>query len=128
MEMSDERNELERRLKREDLFKLAAAAGGASVLGSRAGIARAGLGRLGAESGRLQVLDWAGYGSDGGQSMFAQYVQKHAGNKPQFTYMTNESDALAKLHAGLKPDIFRPYVGWVKYFATSGLVEPWDTS
>ncbi len=40
--------------------------------------------------------------------------------------MTNESDALAKLHAGLKPDLFRPYVGWVKYFATSGLVQPWN--
>jgi spermidine/putrescine-binding protein len=40
--------------------------------------------------------------------------------------MTNESDALAKMHAGLKPDIFRPYVGWVKYFAQSGLVEPWN--
>jgi spermidine/putrescine-binding protein len=53
-------------------------------------------------------------------------VKKYTGNKPQFTYMTNESDALAKLHAGLKPDLFRPYVGWVKYFATSGLVQPWD--
>jgi spermidine/putrescine-binding protein len=41
--------------------------------------------------------------------------------------MTNESDALAKLHAGLKPDLFRPYVGWTKYFATSGLVQPWNT-
>jgi spermidine/putrescine transport system substrate-binding protein len=60
--------------------------------------------------------------------MFAQYVKQHAGNKPQFTYMTNESDALAKIHAGLKPDLFRPYVGWVKYFASSGLVQPWDTS
>ena len=42
--------------------------------------------------------------------------------------MTNESDALAKIHAGAKPDLFRPYVGWVKYFATSGLVQPWDPS
>ena len=50
----------------------------------------------------------------------------HPNNKPQFTYMTNESDALAKIHAGLKPDLFRPYVGWVKYFATSGLVQPWN--
>ena len=40
--------------------------------------------------------------------------------------MTNESDALAKLHTGLKVDLFRPYVGWVKYFAQSGLVQPWD--
>ena len=60
--------------------------------------------------------------------MFAQYVKQYPSNKPQFTYMTNESDALAKLHAGLKADIFRPYVGWTKYFATSGLVQPWDTS
>jgi spermidine/putrescine-binding protein len=42
--------------------------------------------------------------------------------------MANESDALAKLHAGQHPDLFRPYVGWVKYFATSGLVQPWTTS
>ena len=118
---------IERRLSRQDLLKLAAAAGGATLLSGRSGLARAALDSLTAESGRLQVLDWAGYGNDGAQSMFAQYVKKYPQNKPQFTYMTNESDALAKLHAGLKPDLFRPYVGWVKYFATSGLVQPWDT-
>jgi spermidine/putrescine transport system substrate-binding protein len=114
---------VERRLTREDLLKLGAAAGGAVFAAGPVGLARA---ALTAESGRLQVLDWAGYGNDGGQAMFAQYVKNHPSNKPQFTYMTNESDALAKLHAGLKPDIFRPYVGWTKYFATSGLVQPWD--
>ncbi len=116
----------ERRLSREQLLKVAAAAGGAGLLGGRIGTAQAALDWLNAESGRLQVLDWAGYGNDGGQPMFAQYVKTHPNNKPQFTYMTNEADALAKIHAGLKPDLFRPYVGWVKYFATSGLVEPWD--
>jgi spermidine/putrescine transport system substrate-binding protein len=126
--VSTDRDLLQRRLTRDDLLKLAAVTGGAGILASRAGTAAAALERLAAESGRLQVLDWAGYGNDGGQSMFAQYVKRHPGNKPQFTYMTNESDALAKLHAGLKPDLFRPYVGWVKYFATSGLVQPWDTS
>src|SRR5438046_7998246 len=118
-------DQLERRLTREDLLKRAAATGGASFLASRAGAAAAALDRLSAESGRLQVLDWAGYGNDGGQSMFAQYVKAHPHNKPQFTYMTNESDALAKIHAGQKPDVFRPYVGWVKYFAESGLVQTW---
>jgi spermidine/putrescine transport system substrate-binding protein len=122
----DTQEGLERRLSREDLLKLAAA-GGAGLLASRAGLASAALDRLTAESGRLQVLDWAGYGNDGGQPMFASYVKKYPHNKPQFTYMTNESDALAKMNAGLKPDLFRPYVGWVKYFATSGLVQPWDT-
>src|SRR5947208_17173424 len=117
----------DRRFIREDLLKLAAAAGGTGLLAGRVETARAALDRLNAESGRLQVLDWAGYGNDGGQTMFAQYVKRYPRNKPQFTYMTNESDALAKIHAGLKPDLFRPYVGWVKYFATSGLVQPWNT-
>ena len=34
-----------------------------------------------AETGRLQVLDWAGYGNDGGQSMFAQYVKAARGEQ-----------------------------------------------
>ena len=117
----------DRRFDRQSLLKLAAA-GGVGLVAGRAGVADAMRAISLAETGRLQVLDWAGYGNDGGQSMFAQYVKTHASNKPQFTYMTNESDALAKIHAGLKPDLFRPYVGWVKYFATSGLVQPWDTS
>ena len=116
----------ERRLGRDDFLKLAAVGAGAGLLAGPAKAAEAARARLVAESGRLQVLDWAGYGNDGGQAMFAAYVKKHPKNKPQFTYMTNESDALAKMHAGLKPDIFRPYVGWVKYFAQSGLVEPWN--
>jgi spermidine/putrescine transport system substrate-binding protein len=126
--MEGEEHGFERRLDRQRLLKLAAAAGGAGVIGGRTGVAKAMRAIASAETGRLQVLDWAGYGNDGGQSMFAQYVAQHAADKPQFTYMTNESDALAKIHAGLKPDLFRPYVGWVKYFATSGLVQPWDTS
>src|SRR5947207_7356779 len=117
---------MERRLSREQLLKVAAAAGGASLLGGRVDAAHAALDWLNADSGRLQVLDLAEHGKVGGQAMFAQYVKTHTKNKPQFTYMTNESDALAKIHAGLKPDLFRPYVGWVKYFATSGLVQPWD--
>src|ERR671927_977596 len=116
----------ERRLSREDLLKLAAVTGGAALLAGPVETARAALDALTAESGRLQVLDWAGYGNDGGQAMFAQYVKRYPKNKPRFTYMTNESDALAKIHAGQKPDLFRPYVGWVKYFAESGLVQPWD--
>jgi spermidine/putrescine transport system substrate-binding protein len=114
-------------LNRREMLKLAALAGGAGLVAGPAA-ADAALRRLGAESGRLQVLDWAGYGNDGGQAMFAQYTKAYLNNKPQFTYMTNEADALAKIRAGLHPDLFRPYVGWVEYFATSGIVQPWDTS
>src|SRR5712692_4204881 len=122
--MSAEQDLTQRQLRRDDFLKLAAVAGGAALLGpSAAGAARS---LLGAESGRLQVLDWAGYENDGGQPMFAQYVKRYPKNKPQFTYMTNEADALGKIRAGQKPDLFRPYIGWVKYFAESGLVQPWD--
>src|SRR5438445_8448554 len=117
---------LQRRPSRGEALKLAALVGGAGLVAGPASVAEAARSRLAAEKGRLQVLDWAGYGNDGGQAMFAQYVKKYPKNKPQFTYMTNEADALAKIHAGLKPDLFRPYVGWTKYFATSGLVQPWD--
>jgi len=126
--MAEDRDVFERRLRRDDFLKLAAVGGGAALLAGKAGAAEAALARLGAESGRLQVLDWAGYGNDGGQAMFAQYVKRYPNNKPQFTYMTNEANALAKMHAGFKPDLVRPYVGYVQDFATSGFVQPWDTS
>ena len=73
---------LERRLSREQLLKIAAAAGGATLLGGRLGTAEAAQAALLAESGRLQVLDWAGYGNDGGQAMFSAYVKGHPHNKP----------------------------------------------
>ena len=116
----------DRRLSRADLLRLAALAAGAGVVAGPAAAADAAVSRLTQESGRLQVMDWAGYGNDGGQSMFKAYVHKYPHNKPQFTQMANESDALAKLQAGAHPDLFRPYVGWVKYFAQSGLVQPWN--
>ena len=111
-------------LNRRDLLKLAALAGGAGVVAGPTAVADAARTMLAAESGSLQVLDWAGYGNDGGQAMFAAYVKAYPKNKPQFTYMTNESDALAKLHAGLKPDIFRPYVGWTRPLVAKYLTHP----
>jgi len=59
--------------------------------------------------------------------MFAAYVHKYPHNKPQFASpMTNETNAYGRIRAGARPDLFRPYVGWVKFFAQSGLVQPWD--
>jgi len=116
----------DRRLSRADMLRLAAAAAGVGVVAGPAAAADAAVKRLTQESGRLQVMDWAGYMNDGGQSMFKAYVHKYPNNKPQFTPMTNESDALTKIEKGAHPDLFRPYVGWVKYFAQSGLVQPWD--
>ncbi|HEX6951440.1 MAG TPA: hypothetical protein VF124_01505, partial [Gaiellaceae bacterium] len=116
----------DRRLSRADMLRLAGLAAGVGAVAGPTAAAEAATARLTQESGRLQVMDWAGYGNDGGGAMFKAYVHKYPNNKPQFTYMTNESDALAKIQAGDHPDLFRPYVGWVKYFAQSGLVQPWN--
>src|SRR5919204_43685 len=67
MEVSEGRDPFEQRLSREQLFRVAAAAGGAGLLAGRADVARAARAQLAKESGRLKVLDWAGYENDGGQ-------------------------------------------------------------
>ncbi len=79
--------------------------------------------QLAKESGRLQVLDWVGYEV---KDLYAPYLKKYPGQKPKFTFMTNEANALAKMSAGLKPDVVRPYVGYVPDFADSGFFQPWD--
>ena len=114
---------MERRLRRDDLLKLAAT-GAVGLIASRSGLAEAARAQLAKESGRLQVLDWVGYEV---KPLWAQYLQKYPGQKPKFTFMTNEANALAKMSAGLKPDVVRPYVGYVQDFAESGFVQPWNT-
>jgi spermidine/putrescine-binding protein len=128
--MDLDRDLLGRRISRAEMLRLTGLAAGAVVAtGPLAACGSAAKKLVSAkETGRLQVLDWAGYENDGGQPMFASYVHKYPHNKPAFTYMTNEADALSKIRAGLKPDLFRPYIGWVEYFAKSGLVQPWDTT
>ena len=123
--MENERDLIERRLSRQDLLKLAAAAGGAGIVAGRAGAGRAALARLTAESGTLQVLDWAGYEV---KQLWQPYLKKYPGQAPKFTFMTNEANALAKLQAGLRPDVVRPYVGYVQDFAQSGFFQPWTPS
>jgi len=108
---------------RRQLLKAAAAAGGAAVVVGRTGAAHAARAHLAAESGALQVLDWAGYEVP---QLYGPYLKKHPGEKPKFTFMTNEANALAKMQAGFRPDVVRPYVGYVRDFATSGFVQPWD--
>ena len=124
--MDNERDLTERRLSRHDLLKLAAAAGGATLLAgppacSRAARALADGGErsaTGARLGRLRQRRRPGDVRGVREEVPEQQAEVHV--------MTNEADALAKFHAGLKPDIFRPYVGWTKYFATSGFVQPWN--
>ena len=121
--MTERRDAIGRRLSRHEFLKLAAATGGAALVASRAGVAGAAWDRLGAESGKLEVLDWVGYEVP---DLYRPYLKKYPGEKPKFTYMTSETNALTQMARGLKPDIVRPYVGYVRDFAESGFVKPWN--
>jgi len=121
--MSESSDSTKRRLGRGDFLKLGAVAGGAALLGGPASVAGAARSRLAKESGTLQVLDWAGYEVP---QLYGPYLKQYPGQKPKFTFMTNEANALAKLQAGLRPDVVRPYVGYVQDFAGSGFFQPWD--
>ena len=64
-------------LSREELLRRAAVLGGAGLVASLGvGRASAALGALAAESGRLQVLDWAGYEV---KQLWAPYAAKYPG-------------------------------------------------
>ena len=127
---------LDQKLSRREVLRLAGftagiavVAGPAAACGSASKQVAATTTSTAKETGALQVLDWAGYCNDmPHHAMYTSYLKKYPNNKPAFHFMTNESDALGKIRSGLKVDLFRPYVGWVEYFAASGLVEPWDTS
>jgi hypothetical protein len=60
----------DRRLSRADMLRLAGLAAGVGVVAGPAAAADAAVAHVTKESGRLQVMDWAGYGNDGGQAMF----------------------------------------------------------
>ena len=58
--------------------------------------------------------------------MFAAYVKKYPKNKPKFTVMANEANALAKMQQGVSRTSSARTSAGSKYFAESGFVQPWD--
>src|ERR671926_1578978 len=109
--MDVEGEPFDHRLSRADMLRLAALAAGAGVVAGPAAAANAAVEHLTKETGHLQVMDWVGYVNDVPKhATYAAYLQKYPNNKPAFKQMANESDALAKIHAGYHPDLFRPYV------------------
>jgi spermidine/putrescine-binding protein len=121
--VSDDSSLFDGQLSRDTFLKLAAAAGGAALLSGPSSVADAARLRLAKENGRLQVLDWAGYEV---KPLWADYLKKYPGQPPKFSFMTNEANALGKLRAGQRPDVVRPYVGYVSDFADSGFFQPWN--
>ena len=121
---------LEREMGRRDFLRYAAMAGGAGVLAacakatepSATGVTHPPLEQ---EPGSLEVFEWAGYEL---KPLWKPYSQQFPDDKPHFTFLTSDDQALAKVRAGYRPDVVHPCVGYVKDWVNLGVVQPWDTS
>ncbi len=121
---------LEREMVRRDFLRYTALAGGAGVLAAcakAAGPSATGATHVpvGQEPGNLEVFEWAGYEL---KPLWKPYAAQFPNQKPHFTFLTSDDEALAKVRAGYRPDVVHPCVGYVRDWVDLGVVQPWDTS
>jgi spermidine/putrescine-binding protein len=76
-------------------------------------------------TGRLTVLDWAGYDAE---DFWVDFKNANPNVPVSFEIGASDADIYAKMKAGDQADIFHPYTGWLQFYVDEGLVEPIDTS
>jgi len=121
---------LQRQMGRREFLRYAAVAGGAGVLAACGKKATTGATTVThppveQEPGTLEVFEWAGYEL---KPLWRPYATQFPDQKPHFTFLTSDDQALAKVRAGYRPDVVHPCVGYVKDWVDLGVVQPWDTS
>lgn len=77
------------------------------------------------EPGNLQVFEWAGYELP---DLYQPYAEEFGEDAAQFTFLTSDDQALAKVRAGFRPDVVHPCIGYVQDWVDLGVAQPWDTS
>ena len=121
-----------------------AACGGGSDSGSSSagGDAAATTAAAGAQSvfdpatepgGPIEIFTWAGYDDtegDGAPWMWADYEASEYGTESplKFTFLEDDTQALAKVASGYSPDVMHPCVAWVPQWKAAGLIQPLDLS
>ncbi len=121
-----------------------AACGGGSDSGSSSagGDAAATTAAAGAQSvfdpatepgGPIEIFTWAGYDDtegDGAPWMWADYQASEYGDASplKFTFLEDDTQALAKVASGYSPDVMHPCVAWVPQWKAAGLIQPLDLS
>ncbi len=83
--------------------------------------------------GAIEIFTWAGYDdseTDGAPWMWSQYVDGEYGSKSplKFTFLDDDTQALAKVASGYNPDIIHPCAGFVLRWKEGGLIQPLDVS
>ncbi len=72
----------------------------------------------------LQVFTWANYNQP---EQFAPYAEKY-GAPPEFSILTENDEARAKMRGGYRPDIVVPTKSYVAFFMKDNLLDPIDVS
>ena len=115
-----------------------AACGGGSDSGSSSagGDAAATTAAAGAQSvfapatepgGPIEIFTWAGYDDtegDGAPWMWADYEASEYGTESplKFTFLEDDTQALAKVASGYSPDVMHPCVAWVPQWKAAGVL------
>ena len=72
----------------------------------------------------LVIFDWAGYEDE---NFYLSYIEKH-GDKPTYSFFSDEEEAFNKIRAGFKADMAHPCSQSVIKWREAGMIEPFDTS
>ena len=72
----------------------------------------------------LVIFDWAGYEDE---NFYLSYIDKH-GDKPTYSFFSDEEEAFNKIRAGFKADMAHPCSQSVIKWREAGMIEPFDTS
>ncbi|MDX2139310.1 MAG: extracellular solute-binding protein [Chloroflexota bacterium] len=76
-----------------------------------------------AQEDQLMVFDWAGYDLEG---FWAPFAEANPDVAVEFTYITEDSEAFARMASGLETDVLHPC--WHQPYIEAGLVQPIDTA
>jgi spermidine/putrescine transport system substrate-binding protein len=76
-------------------------------------------------SGKLSVLDWAGYDAP---EFWTDFKDANPKVDVSFEIGASDADIYAKMAAGDQADVFHPYTGWLQFYVDEGMVEEIDTS
>ena len=105
-------------LTRREMNKLLASIGILSASGF--GIGRSAL----AASSSLQVFTWSSYDKPGLHTTFSEKY----GGSPEFTLLTSNGEARAKVRSGFQPDLAAPSWSHAPFWKSENLIEKIDTS
>jgi len=75
------------------------------------------------EPGPLRVFEWAGYEI---KPLWRPYAKSFPDDKPKFSFLTSDDQALSKVRAGFRADLVHPCVGYVQDWVRLDAIQPFD--